>query len=37
VAQILKDKGFKQVYALEGGFDAWQEAKYPLERKSAAA
>jgi rhodanese-related sulfurtransferase len=37
VAQVLKEQGFKDVYALKGGFDAWQEAAYPLERKSAAA
>jgi rhodanese-related sulfurtransferase len=37
VVQVLKAQGFKQVYALQGGFDAWQEAGYPMDRKSAAA
>jgi len=26
--------GFKNVYPLKGGFDAWREAGYPLEAKS---
>lgn len=33
-AQILLNKGFKQVYPLQGGFDAWVEAGYPLAPKS---
>ncbi|MBI2935032.1 MAG: rhodanese-like domain-containing protein [Chloroflexi bacterium] len=31
---MLTDRGFKDVYALKGGFDAWKEAGYPTERKS---
>jgi rhodanese-related sulfurtransferase len=27
------EHGFKDVYALKGGFDAWREAGYPLEPK----
>lgn len=29
-ARILKDKGFKEVYQLKGGLNAWKEAKMPL-------
>ena len=29
-AEILKEKGFKEVYQLKGGLDAWKEAKLPL-------
>jgi len=29
----LLDHGFKNVYALKGGFDAWYKAGYPLEPK----
>lgn len=36
-AQILQNKGFKQVYPLQGGFNAWVEAGYPLAPKSADA
>jgi rhodanese-related sulfurtransferase len=28
------EHGFKNVRALKGGFNAWQEAGYPLESKS---
>lgn len=30
-AGILKDKGFKQVYDLDGGMIGWNEAKKPIE------
>ena len=29
-AEILKEKGFKVVYQLKGGLDAWREARLPL-------
>ena len=29
-ASILKEKGFKEVYQLKGGLNAWKEAKLPL-------
>jgi rhodanese-related sulfurtransferase len=29
--QILREKGFKNAYALLGGTAAWKEAKYPME------
>jgi len=35
--QILRQHKYPNVYALEGGFDAWRNAGYPLEPKSAAA
>ena len=28
--EILKEKGFKEVYQLKGGLNAWKEAKMPL-------
>jgi rhodanese-related sulfurtransferase len=33
VAQELRDAGFTQAYALEGGFDAWVEEKGAVEPK----
>jgi rhodanese-related sulfurtransferase len=33
VAELLEKKGFKDVRALRGGFDAWKEAGLPLEPK----
>lgn len=30
-AKILTDLGFKQVYDLQGGFNAWSDAKKPIE------
>jgi rhodanese-related sulfurtransferase len=33
VADILEQHGYKDVYALEGGFDAWKDAGRPLEPK----
>jgi len=29
-AEILKEKGFKEVFQLKGGLNAWKEAKLPL-------
>jgi len=31
VASLLKDAGFKNVYALKGNFGAWADAGYPVE------
>ena len=33
VARILMNKGFANVKALKGGFDAWAMAGYPVEPK----
>jgi len=33
VAQELRDQGFTEVYALQGGFDAWKKAGGPVEPK----
>ena len=33
VGQELLDRGFKNVHALYGGFDAWRDAGYPVESK----
>jgi rhodanese-related sulfurtransferase len=32
-ARQLIDKGYTRVYALEGGWQAWFRAKYPVEPK----
>jgi rhodanese-related sulfurtransferase len=37
VAQKLRDFGYKDVWALEGGFDAWRDDGLPLETKQRAA
>lgn len=29
-ARIMREKGFKDVYQLSGGLDAWKQAKIPL-------
>ncbi len=29
-AAIMKEKGFKEVYQLKGGLNAWKEAKMPM-------
>lgn len=29
---MLKDKGFAEVYNLDGGYDAWSKAKMPVEK-----
>lgn len=31
-AILMKEAGFTHVYALEGGFDGWQEAGKPIEK-----
>jgi rhodanese-related sulfurtransferase len=33
VAQRLNELGFDETYALQGGFDAWVEAGYPVQTK----
>jgi len=33
VAQILLGKGFRKVFALKGGWNAWEKAGYPVEPK----
>jgi 3-mercaptopyruvate sulfurtransferase SseA len=33
VAQELLDLGFKQVWALKGGWPEWEKAGYPSEPK----
>jgi rhodanese-related sulfurtransferase len=37
VAQKLRENGYKNAFALRGGFNAWAAAGYPLEEKSEAA
>jgi len=32
VASLLKEKGFRKVTALKGGFNAWVEAWGPVEK-----
>ncbi len=34
VAQYLFNQGFEQVYSVDGGFEAWQKAELPIERKA---
>ena len=36
MALLLKSKGFKQVWPLLGGLDAWAEMGYPTEALPAA-
>ena len=31
MALLLKSKGYKQVWPLHGGFEAWRELGYPTE------
>jgi rhodanese-related sulfurtransferase len=33
VAQKLLELGFKKVLVLKGGWNAWQEGKFPVEAK----
>jgi rhodanese-related sulfurtransferase len=33
VAQQLREQGFRQAFALKGGFDAWKAAGGPVEPK----
>jgi 3-mercaptopyruvate sulfurtransferase SseA len=28
------EQGYRKVYALKGGWDAWMEAEYPVEEKA---
>jgi len=35
VAQELEARGFKDVHALYGGFDAWVRSRLPLEARAA--
>jgi rhodanese-related sulfurtransferase len=37
LAQKLLDRGYKNAYALKGGFHAWQNAGLPVESKRSAA
>lgn len=37
VAQALREHGFADIHTLSGGFDAWQQAGYPLEPKPRIA
>jgi rhodanese-related sulfurtransferase len=33
VARILREQGFAEAYALQGGLDAWQAVGGPVETK----
>lgn len=33
VARMIKDKGFKEIYNLKGGFSAWKKKDMPLDKK----
>jgi 3-mercaptopyruvate sulfurtransferase SseA len=33
VAQEFAEKGFVKVFALKGGWKAWEKAGYPIEKK----
>jgi len=37
LVQKLQEYGYKDVWALEGGFDAWRNAAMPVESKRQAA
>jgi rhodanese-related sulfurtransferase len=37
LAQKLQEHGYERVWALQGGFDAWQAAGLPVESKAKAA
>jgi rhodanese-related sulfurtransferase len=37
LALKLREHGFKDVRALQGGFDAWLQAGLPVEHKQKAA
>ncbi|PYV63857.1 MAG: hypothetical protein DMG95_05725 [Acidobacteria bacterium] len=37
MAQRLRELGYANAYALQGGFQAWQNAGLPVETKSRAA
>lgn len=36
-AARLRELGFEEIFALEGGFEAWRDGQYPLEMRSGAA
>jgi rhodanese-related sulfurtransferase len=36
LAQKLQERGYK-AYALQGGFDGWKDAGYPVDKKRQAA
>ncbi|PYI58134.1 MAG: hypothetical protein DMC59_09205 [Verrucomicrobia bacterium] len=37
MAQKLREHGYKNVWALQGGFRAWQNAGLPVDSKREAA
>jgi rhodanese-related sulfurtransferase len=37
LAQKLQERGYKDAWALKGGFDAWQKAGLPVEKRREAA
>jgi rhodanese-related sulfurtransferase len=37
VARELEERGFADVHALHGGFEAWERAGQPVEPKAGAA
>jgi len=37
LVQKLQERGYEDVWALEGGFDAWRNAGLPVESKRQAA
>jgi rhodanese-related sulfurtransferase len=37
LVQKLQERGYKDVWALQGGFDAWRNAGMPVQSKQAAA
>jgi rhodanese-related sulfurtransferase len=37
LAQTLRQRGYENVWALQGGLDAWRKANLPLESKQEAA
>jgi 3-mercaptopyruvate sulfurtransferase SseA len=37
VAQVFRERGWRNVFALEGGMEAWEDAGYETEPKGAEA
>jgi rhodanese-related sulfurtransferase len=37
LAQKLMERGYRSVWALQGGFQAWLNAGYPVESKRQVA
>jgi len=37
LAQKLRDRGYANAWALQGGLDAWKKAGLPLESKQKSA